>query len=182
MSGHLDFASIKSSVRMSAVVGVSMKLNPSGREFVGCCPFHEDLTPSFTVSDEKGFAHCFGCGWHGDVLDFVAQIDGCTLHEAAERLGAGNLPIARPGNIVVVDFVKTATIEAARRIWRDAKPIGGTPAELYLRRRGIHMPLPPTLRFARLKHPSGAVHPCLVALAISAKTSFAGIQRTYLTD
>lgn len=182
MSG-IDFAAAKAGIRMSAVVGASIKLSRAGAEFIACCPFHEDRTPSFTINDAKGFAHCFGCGWHGDALDFAAQIDGGSIHEACERLGAGDLSAAPPEKVRIdVDVDKRDTIAVAVRIWRDAKPVSGTPAESYLRGRGIHMSLPPTLRFARLKHPKGGVHPCLVTLAITAKTTFAGIQRTYLTD
>jgi len=176
----IDFAAIKT-VRMSAVVGASLKLTRAGAEFTACCPFHADKTPSFTVNDDKGFGHCFGCGWHGDAADFIAAIDGCGLREAAARLGAGDLPLARRDNHII-DVGKSDMIEAARRIWRTAKLISGTPAEAYLRGRGIYMPLPLTLRFARLKHPTGGVHPCLVAVVISAEKMFAGIQRTYLTD
>jgi DNA primase len=177
MSG-VDFAAVKA-VQISAVVGQSMTLKRAGREFVGCCPFHNDRTPSFTVNDDKGFAHCFGCGWHGDAADFVAAVAGCGLREAAERLGAGDLPTVERSPFVERH---SETAEAAKRIWREAEPVNGSPAENYLRLRGIQIPLPPTLRFARLKHPQGGVHPCLVAVAISPETRFAGIQRTYLTE
>jgi len=178
----VDFGALKASIRMSDVVGASLKLARSGAEFSAHCPFHSEKTPSFTVNDAKGFYHCFGCGAHGDVVDFVAAIDGCGLREAAARLGAGDLPLARRDNHVINVGGKSDMIEATRRIWRTAKLISGTPAEAYLRGRGIYMPLPPTLRFARLKHPTGGVHPCLIAVVISADKMFAGIQRTYLTD
>lgn len=180
MSGAIDFGAVKA-LQLSAVVGRSIKLKRQGREFVGSCPFHNEKSPSFTVSDDKGFAHCFGCGWHGDAADFVAAVAGCGLREAAERLGAGDLPtIERSGSTRNLPAPETA--DAAKRIWREAEPVNGGPAEDYLRRRGIHIPLPPTLRFARLKHPQGSVHPCLVAVAISPERKFAGIQRTFLTD
>ncbi len=177
----VDFAAVKA-VQLSAVVGQSVQLRRSGHEWIGCCPFHQDRTPSFTVSDAKGFYHCFGCGAHGDAADFVAALDGCGLREAAPRSGAGDLPAFTNRTTSAVLPDKAETVDAARRIWREAIPIKGTPAEAYLWGRGIHAPLPPTLRFARLRHPEGGVHPCLVAVAISPERTFAGIQRTYLTD
>lgn len=174
----VDFAAVKA-VQLSAVVSQSVKLKRSSNEWVGCCPFHPDRTPSFTVNDAKGFAHCFGCGWHGDAADFVAAIAGCGLREAAQRLGAHDLPMVEPS---ALPSVVSETAEAARRIWKDAQPIADTPAEDYLRLRGIHQLLPPTLRFARLRHPEGGMHPCLIAVVISPERKFAGIQRTYLTE
>lgn len=181
MSG-VDFAAVKA-VQLSAVVGQSVKLRRSGHEWVGCCPFHEDRTPSFTVNDAKGFAHCFGCGWHGDAADFVAAIQGCGLNQAAERLGASQFPEVLSAVRERPDAASSSkTVEAAQRIWRQALPVTNTPAEDYVRLRGIHQPLPPTMRFARLRHPSGGVHPCLVSVVISPEPKFAGIQRTYLTE
>src|SRR3546814_6699902 len=53
---------LRSRVTLSAVVGRRVKLVKRGREHSGLCPFHNEKSPSFTVSDEKGFYHCFGCG------------------------------------------------------------------------------------------------------------------------
>lgn len=179
MSG-VDFAAVKA-VQLSAVVGQSVKLQRRGQEWVGLCPFHQERSPSLTVNDAKGFYHCFGCGSHGDAADFVAVVTGCSIADAARRLGAGDiprLPKAKPGKALP----EPETADAARRIWREAQPIVGTPAELYLRNRAITCPLPESLRFARLKHPQGGVHPCLVGIAVEVETKFAGIQRTFLTE
>jgi DNA primase len=62
MSGLLDIAAIRASQPISAIIGNSVKLRRAGREFVACCPFHNERSASFTVNDDKGFAHCFGCG------------------------------------------------------------------------------------------------------------------------
>ena len=53
---------------LSAVISPSVKLIRAGREWKACCPFHNEKTPSFTVNDDKGFYHCFGCGAHGDAI------------------------------------------------------------------------------------------------------------------
>ncbi len=60
---------------MSDLVGRHMRLKRSYRgEFVGLCPFHQEKTASFTVNNVKGFFHCFGCGAHGDVIDFTQRL------------------------------------------------------------------------------------------------------------
>ena len=63
---------LKSRLVLSEVVGRRVKLRKGSRgEFTGLCPFHNEKSPSFTVSDDKAFYHCFGCGQHGSVFDFV---------------------------------------------------------------------------------------------------------------
>src|SRR3546814_7970952 len=79
---------LRSRVTLSAVVGRRVKLVKRGREHSGLCPFHNEKSPSFTVSDEKGFYHCFGCGAHGSAIDFVMNSEGLSFPEAVERLAA----------------------------------------------------------------------------------------------
>ena len=57
------------------VLGRRIQLKKAGREFKACCPFHDEKTPSFTVSPSKGFYHCFGCSAHGTALDFLMEYD-----------------------------------------------------------------------------------------------------------
>ncbi|EJZ16597.1 CHC2 zinc finger domain-containing protein, partial [Rhizobium sp. Pop5] len=67
-----------------------LALKRAGREFVACCPFHAEATPSFTIFPGKDHVerfHCFGCGAHGDVIDFVRKIKGVDLAGAIEILG-----------------------------------------------------------------------------------------------
>ena len=56
---------IRARIALSEIVGRRVKLTRAGREHKWLCPFHNEKTPSFTVSDDKGFFHCFGCGAHG---------------------------------------------------------------------------------------------------------------------
>jgi DNA primase len=71
------------------IVGRRVRLTRKGRgEATGLCPFHNEKTPSFTVSEDKGFYHCFGCGAHGDVIGFVMQTEGLEFREAVERLAS----------------------------------------------------------------------------------------------
>ena len=58
----------------------------AGKEYKACCPFHNEKTPSFTVSPEKGFYHCFGCGAHGTALGFLMDYERLTFVEAIEEL------------------------------------------------------------------------------------------------
>jgi DNA primase len=73
------------------IIGLRVPLKKAGREFKACCPFHGEKTPSFTVSPDKQFYHCFGCGAHGTALGFVMAYDRLSFPEAieelAERLG-----------------------------------------------------------------------------------------------
>jgi DNA primase len=68
------------------VVGRRVQLKKAGKEFKACCPFHDEKTPSFTVSPSKGFYHCFGCGAHGNALDFLMEYDHMEFVEAVESL------------------------------------------------------------------------------------------------
>lgn len=172
----LDIKAVKASTPISSVIAPHLKLTRYGREWKACCPFHEDRSPSFTVNDDKGFYHCFGCGAHGDLLDFVQAIEKVDLRQAADRIG--NLPVVYRPKPPSDDRDTTAE---ARAIWRQAVPIKGTPAETYLRSRGLICALPESLRFARLTYGKrGPQHPCLIALAASADNQVTGIQRTYL--
>ena len=59
----------------------------AGRNFKVCCPFHQERTPSFVISPEKGIFHCFGCGAGGDIFRFVMKMDGLTFTESIQKLG-----------------------------------------------------------------------------------------------
>ena len=79
---------IKDRVPTSQIVGKRVPLKNKGKEFSGLCPFHNEKTPSFTVNDDKGFYHCFGCGAHGNVFDFLMQMEGVSFPEAIEQLAS----------------------------------------------------------------------------------------------
>src|ERR1700730_3649523 len=68
------------------VVGSQFKLERAGKENRACCPFHSEKTPSFTVNAQKRFFHCFGCGKHGNALDFLMQHGGLGFREAVADL------------------------------------------------------------------------------------------------
>ncbi len=79
---------LRGRVGLADVIARRVKLTRKGREHGGLCPFHSEKTASFTVSEEKGFYHCFGCGAHGDVIGFVMQTEAVSFPEAVERLAA----------------------------------------------------------------------------------------------
>jgi DNA primase len=79
---------LRTRLTLSDIIGRKVRLTRAGREFKGCCPFHNEKTPSFTVNDDKQFYHCFGCGAHGDVIGFVMQHDNLTFIEAVEALAS----------------------------------------------------------------------------------------------
>ena len=109
---------------LAELVGRRVRLVRRGREHTGLCPFHNEKTPSFTVNEDKGFYHCFGCGAHGSAIDFVMQTENLSFPEAVEKLAleAGlEVPRERP---------EDREREARRRGCRAAGPCGtaGSPA------------------------------------------------------
>ena len=74
--------------RLSIVDVISRRvpLVKKGQNFGGCCPFHNEKTPSFSVSEDKGFYHCFGCGEHGDIISFVMKSENVDFKTAISEL------------------------------------------------------------------------------------------------
>lgn len=68
------------------LIDVRVKLKKQGKNYHACCPFHNEKTPSFTVNGEKQFYHCFGCGAHGNALDFLMNYDKLDFVESVEEL------------------------------------------------------------------------------------------------
>lgn len=77
---------IRTRLRTSEVVKRKVALKAHGHEFQGLCPFHKENTPSFTVNDEKGFYHCFGCNAHGDIVKFTMETEGLPFVDAVKAL------------------------------------------------------------------------------------------------
>ena len=77
---------LRSRIGLADLIGRRVKLTRKGREHTGLCPFHNEKTPSFSVSEEKGFFHCFGCGAHGDIIGFAMRIENLSFPEAVQRL------------------------------------------------------------------------------------------------
>ncbi|MCH8808565.1 MAG: DNA primase [Proteobacteria bacterium] len=134
---------IRARVALAGAVGRRVKLAKRGREHVGLCPFHSEKTPSFTVSEDKGFYHCFGCGAHGDVIGFVMRAEGLSFPEAVERLaGEAGLQVPRASPEERATARRRAdlyeVVEAAAA-WFEERLAGpeGAAARAYLTQRGL---------------------------------------------
>ncbi|WP_372005588.1 DNA primase [Tistrella mobilis] len=134
---------LRARIRLSDVVGRRVKLIRRGREHTGLCPFHNEKTPSFTVSDDKGFYYCFGCGAKGDAIDFEMKLGGFDFRETVERL-AGEVGLTVPAEDPdakrkaerregLVDVVEEACRWFESRLGTDE----AAPARDYLVRRGF---------------------------------------------
>lgn len=92
-----DIEKILSAADIVSVVGDYVKLTKRGVNHFGCCPFHDEKTPSMSVSQSKGIFKCFGCGKGGDVITFVQEVEHIPWHEAARQLAKRyNVEIAEP--------------------------------------------------------------------------------------
>lgn len=115
---------LRARVTLSGVISRDMKLDRAGREYKGCCPFHNEKTASFTVSDEKGFYHCFGCGAHGDVIRWMTDQRGLTFIEAIEELaGEAGLEVPAPSRESAARAERVSgmrpTLEEAQRVFAE---------------------------------------------------------------
>jgi len=101
MSGLIPESFIEELLARSDVVELierRVPLKRVGSEFQACCPFHNEKTPSFTVSPKKQFYHCFGCGAHGSVIGFLMQYEGLEFLDAVEELArAAGLEVPSTG-------------------------------------------------------------------------------------
>ena len=79
---------LRARTSLSALIARTVKLQRAGREMRGCCPFHNERTPSFYVNDDKGFYHCFGCSAHGDAIRWLTNQRGLPFMDAVKELAA----------------------------------------------------------------------------------------------
>jgi DNA primase len=123
------------------VISDVVTLRRRGRTIVGLCPFHAEKTPSFSVSEERGFYHCFGCGEHGDVFAFVMKTESLTFPEAVRRVAQRfGVPLPEPSSggaprtgepLAAVSALAAAFFQAQL-----ASPAGAR-ARAYLAERGL---------------------------------------------
>ena len=126
---------------LHGLVGRKARLVRNGRQWKGCCPFHNEKTPSFYVYDDH--FHCFGCGAHGDAITFLMRAEGASFPEAVERLAAeAGLEVPKPSREARAREQRArdlhgvlAAAEAAFRA-RLHRPEGRAALD-YLRRRGL---------------------------------------------
>lgn len=176
----LDLDAIRAVHPLPSIVGASVKLIRAGNEYKACCPFHADKSPSFTIFSGGHRFHCFGCGIGGDVFDYLMRLHNVGLREAVAMLNGGDIPSVQIAPAPATNDGGDR-IPDALAIWHTAQPATGTLAETYLRSRGLYLPIPDSIRFARLRYGTkGPEHPALVAAVASADDKLTGIQRTYL--
>jgi len=189
-------AELRDRVPLGDVVGLHVRLVRQGRELVGLCPFHAERSPSFAVVETKGFYHCFGCGAHGDALDFLMAIENVDFVEAVEiaatitGIVAGELPepaiasSAKPLRLspAELEHQRRSEIEWARGVFGAGAPAIGTLVEVYLRSRGIEHPPPLSLRFApALFHrESGRKFPAMIGGIQNIEGRVVGVHRTFV--
>jgi DNA primase len=143
---------LRQRVPLSDVVGRRVKLVRKGRRHSGLCPFHAEKTPSFSVVDDDGFYHCFGCGVHGDAISFLREMDGLEFMEAVERLAemAGLAvprtvpqdPAASRQRKAALDILEETTLFFEAALRRD----DGRDATRYLKQRGLDSAIVKTYR------------------------------------
>ena len=125
------------------VVGRVVPLVRKGQNYWGCCPFHNEKTPSFSVNEEKGFYHCFGCGEHGDIISFTMKHNNMDFKSAIAELAniAGlKMPDYKPRDPNVVkreDALFDICGRAAQTYAEKLFTPDGAHALEYVRRRGF---------------------------------------------
>jgi DNA primase len=134
---------LRARTTLSTLIGKSIKVTKAGREYKACCPFHNEKTPSFTINDEKGFYHCFGCSAHGDAIRWLTDQRGLAFMDAVKELAdsAGlALPAPDPRAAHKAEAAKSLhDVMAAAQSWFVAQldSIEGAEARAYLERRGV---------------------------------------------
>jgi DNA primase len=134
---------LRSRITLSALIGRSVKVTKAGREYKACCPFHNEKTPSFTINDEKGFYHCFGCSAHGDAIRWMTDQRGLSFMDAVKELAAEagmEVPAADPKAAQRAEKANNLyDVMAAAQDWFVAQLQGveGAGARAYLEKRGL---------------------------------------------
>ncbi|MBB72009.1 MAG: DNA primase [Legionellales bacterium] len=143
MASHIPRAFITDLIARTDIVEVidnRVPLKKAGMNYSACCPFHNEKTPSFTVSPNKQFYHCFGCGANGNVISFLMEYDRLGFVEAVETLAAERgIPVPRseayqanaPVQQNLYDLVKQASDYYQQQLQGSAK------ARDYLNNRGL---------------------------------------------
>jgi hypothetical protein len=155
----------------------------AGHAWMARCPAHDDREPSLAITDAKDGAVLVRCHAGCDQQDVIEALRARGLWVSACQPKGPlhhkvNPCVRRP----VADPDAMNRTHAALAIWQASQPAEGTPVEIYLRSRGLAIPVPPSVRFhAALKHPSGGVWPAMVALVTNgADGTSLGVHRTFL--
>ena len=137
---------LRSRITLSTLIGRTVKVTRAGREYKACCPFHNEKTPSFTINDEKGFYHCFGCSAHGDAIRWMTDQRGLSFMDAVKELAAEagmEVPAADPRAAKKAEeaaSLRDVVQGAADWFTQQLDSSNGAPARDYLAKRGISDP------------------------------------------
>ena len=148
---------------LSGVIQRHTKLQKAGREWKACCPFHKEKTPSFTVNDEKGFYHCFGCGAHGDAIRFLTETRGLSFIDAVKELAdAAGMQLPAPDPRAREKQEKRDSLydvmEAAAQWFADQlRSNAGLETRAYLEQRGLDMAAQGAFRLGFAPDSRGAI-------------------------
>ncbi|HEX5403955.1 MAG TPA: CHC2 zinc finger domain-containing protein [Pseudonocardiaceae bacterium] len=151
VSARVDVEAVRAANSLAEVIATSgVELTARGHGYVGRCPFHDDHTPSLSVDGTRGRFHCFGCGAHGDVIDYVTRLTGLGFRDAVQMLQAGTVTSGLPGTVPAMPAPPpvrqpqfTVPVERAHQInelaWEHfTRPPARPHAQAYLgRHRGI---------------------------------------------
>ncbi|HZX70508.1 MAG TPA: DNA primase [Rhodanobacter sp.] len=123
------------------VIERRVPLKKAGREWTACCPFHNERSPSFTVSPTKQFFHCFGCGVHGSAIKFLMDYDRLEFPDAVEELAQTvGLTVPREGGREAApreDKTDLYAVLDAAALWYEGELPGSADAQAYCRKRGL---------------------------------------------
>jgi DNA primase len=134
---------LRARITLSTLIGRTVKVTRAGREYKACCPFHNEKTPSFTINDEKGFYHCFGCSAHGDAIRWMTDQRGLSFMDAVKELAAEagmEVPAADPRAAKKAEeqaSLRDVVQGAADWFTQQLGSSNGAPAREYLAKRGI---------------------------------------------
>jgi putative DNA primase/helicase len=153
----------------------------NGRGWMACCPAHDDRDPSLSIADGadgRVLMTCFaGCGWSAirAALEARSLWPGRQAHATSPAAAWGASEHRRPPRF------ESDERAIVKRIWREAASAPGTLVETYLQSRSLTTPVPPTLRYHRLRHrESGRSLPCMVAAIQAEDGRLSGLHRTFL--
>lgn len=140
---------LKSSIDIVNVVGEYVRLKRMGAtgRYLGLCPFHQEKTPSFNVNQTRQFYKCFGCGVHGDVFNFIKEIEGLTFYEALKHLAERNgIPMPKRADYSDAETrLRGALYDmhtlAAQVFQENLRSSQGSEARFYLEKRGVSQEL-----------------------------------------
>ncbi|MEZ8820661.1 DNA primase [Vibrio sp. 10N.222.54.A1] len=152
MAGHIPRSFIDDLLARLDIVDIvdaRVKLKKKGKNYGACCPFHNEKTPSFSVSQEKQFYHCFGCGVHGNAIDFIMEFERLDFVEAIEELASFlGLDVPREQRSGEISTTPRANSEQKRNLYdlmggisnfyrSQLKISANKPAIDYLKNRGL---------------------------------------------